>query len=266
MEQLYIPEKIKSIVGTKAYSLDNVGMSDSQVRIYDEFVLKIQPQSTETNNEAEIARWVGNKIPIPTIIEYCVVNGISYTLMTKIDGEMLCSAEYLEQPKRLIKLVAQGIKRLWEIDVKACPYQTSRLSERLKIAEYNVHNNLVDLNSAEPETFGKNGFSNPKELLNWLKNNRPEEDIVLTHGDYCLPNIFVKGNEISGFIDIGKMGPADRWQDIAIAIRSLKHNFDGKYTGGDKIFDFNPQMLLDELNINFDEQKYKYYILLDELF
>ena len=48
--------------------------------------------------------------------------------------------------------------------------------------------------------------------------------------------------------------------------KKLKHNFDGKYTSGDKIFDFNPQMLLDELNINFDEQKYKYYILLDELF
>ena len=204
MEQLCIHEKIQSIVGTKAYLVDNVGMSDSQVRIYDEFVLKIQPQSAETNNEAEIARWVGNKIPIPTIIEYCVVNDISYTLMTKIDGKMLCSAEYLEQPKRLIKLVAQGLKKLWEIDVKACPYQTSRLNERLKIAEYNVHNNLVDLSSAEPETFGKNGFFNPKELLNWLKNNRPEEDIVLTHGDYCLPNIFVKENEISGFIDIGK--------------------------------------------------------------
>lgn len=68
MEQLCIPEKIQSIVGTKAYLVDNVGMSDSQVRIYDEFVLKIQPQSAETNNEAEIARWVGNKIPIPTII------------------------------------------------------------------------------------------------------------------------------------------------------------------------------------------------------
>ena len=137
-EQLCIPEKIQSIIGKRAYSVDNVGMSDSQVRIYDEFVLKIQPQSAETNNEAEIARWVGNKIPIPTIIEYCVANSISYTLMTKIKGDMLCSAEYLEQPKKLIRLVAQGLKKLWKFDVKDCPYQTSRLNERLKIAEYNV--------------------------------------------------------------------------------------------------------------------------------
>jgi len=266
MEHFNLPKDIQAIVGTKEYSLDSIGMSDSQVRIYDEFVLKIRPQSEETNNEVAIAKWVGNQIPIPTIIEHCVANGMAYTLMTKIDGEMLCSVEYLEQPKKLISLAAQGLKQLWEINVKDCPFQNSRLNERLKAAEYNVLHNLVDLSSAEPETFGPNGFANPKELLNWLKNNRPDEDIVLTHGDYCLPNIFVKENEISGFIDIGKMGPADRWQDIALAIRSLKHNFDGKYTGGKKIFDFNPQMLLDALNVDFDEQKYKYYLLLDELF
>lgn len=108
---------------------------------------------------------------------------------------------------------------------------------------------LVDLNNVEPETFGPNGFANPQELLNWLKNNRSDEDIVLTHGDYCLPHIFVKENEISGFIDNGKMGPADRWQDIAIVIRSLKHNFDGRYTDGKKIFDFKLQMFLDVLGV-----------------
>lgn len=266
MRHLELPENIQAIVGTKEYSLDNVGMSDSEVRIYDKFVLKIQPQSEETNNESAIAKWIGNQIPIPTILEYCVVNGMSYTLMTKIDGKMLCSVEYLGQPEKLINLAAQGLKQLWKIDVKDCQYQASRLNERLKNAEYNVLHNLVDLYNVEPETFGPNGFANPKELLNWLKNNRPDEDIVLTHGDYCLPNIFVKENEISGFIDIGKMGPADRWQDIAIAIRSLKHNFDGKYTDGKKIFNFKPQMFLDALGVDFDNQKYKYYFLLDELF
>ena len=99
-----------------------------------------------------------------------------------------------------------------------------------------------------------------------MKNNRPQEDIVLTHLDYCLPNIFAQGKNISGFIDLGKMGPADRWQDIAIAIRSLDHNFDGRYSHGRCIYDYKPQMLLDALGIEPDEEKYRYYILLDELF
>ena len=62
------------------------------------------------------------------------------------------------------------------------------------------------------------------------------------------------------------MGPADRWQDIAIAVRSLGHNFDGRYSDGKRIFDFKPRMLLDALEIELDEEKYRYYILLDELF
>ena len=92
------------------------------------------------------------------------------------------------------------------------------------------------------------------------------DDIVLTHGDYCLPNIFAKGDCISGFIDLGKAGPADRWQDIAIAIRSLDHNFDGRYFDGKPIFDFKPQMFLDTLGVEMNEEKYRYYYLLDELF
>ena len=95
MRHLELPENIQAIVGGKEYSLDKVGMSDSEVRIYDNFVLKIRTQSEETNNEYAIAKWVGNQIPIPTILEYCVVNGMSYTLMAKIDGKMLCSIEYL---------------------------------------------------------------------------------------------------------------------------------------------------------------------------
>ena len=112
----------------------------------------------------------------------------------------------------------------------------------------------------EPETFGKDGFSSPEELLTWLEDNRPKEDIVLTHGDFCLPNVFIDEDKISGFIDLGKMGPADRWQDLAVVLRSLRHNFSGKYSDGKPYCEFEPQMLLDELGIEMDETKYKYYL------
>lgn len=54
---------------------------------------------------------------------------------------------------------------------------------------------------------------------------------MLTHGDFCLPNLFADHDRFSGFIDIGKMAPADRWRDIAILIRTLHHNFNGGYGG-----------------------------------
>ena len=45
-------------------------------------------------------------------------------------------------------------------------------------------------------------------------------------------NIFLKDGEITGFIDLERAGIADKWQDIALAIRSIE---------------FNLKILLDEL-------------------
>ena len=261
-----IPDVIQKYTDGQKYTTTGVGMSGSEVRIYEEYVLKIQPRSDETDNEFAVVNWLENRIPTPAIPVYHVQDNVAFTLMSKINGEMLCTGEKLAQPESVIKAVAQGIKMLWEVDTAGCPCIISKLDERLKAAEHNVLNGLADIENTEPDTFGPGGFGNPEELLEWLKCNRPEEDIVFTHGDFCLPNIFEKDGKISGFIDLGKMGPADRWQDVAIAIRSLEHNFNGKYTDGQKIFDFKPSMLTDELGIPWDQQKYRYYILLDELF
>ena len=46
-----LPEVIKKAVGTEKYTVDKIGESTSEVRIYDNYVLKIQPQSQETDNE-----------------------------------------------------------------------------------------------------------------------------------------------------------------------------------------------------------------------
>ena len=266
MNDNYLPEMIRKFVGTEKYTADKIGESDSEVRIYDNFVLKIQPQSPETENEYHIVKWLNGRLPVPSIPAYEIHNGLAYTLMTKAEGKMLCEMDYLQKPELVIDIAARGLKMLWETDVSNCPCSVSTLTNRLKAAEYNVTHGLVDIENTEPDTFGDSGFKDPEELLCWLKNNRPPEDIVLTHGDHCLPNIFAEGSSISGFIDLGKAGLADRWQDIAIAIRSLDHNFGGRYTDGKRIFDFKPQMLLNALGIGMNEEKYRYYILLDELF
>ncbi len=266
MKQPYIPEQVKCIVGDSAFTRNGVGMSGSEVLIFPDYVLKIQEYLAEAENERSMVAWLAGRLPVPEIPAYCVEENRAYTLMTRIKGEMLCTEKYLTNPELLTELVAEGLKLLWQVDVTQCPYRTSRLEERLKAARWNVEHNLVDLDNVDPETFGEGGFANPLELLEWLEQNRPEEDIVLTHGDFCLPNIFAVGNKISGFIDLGKLGPADRWQDIAIVMRSLKDNLGGAYTPGRVYGQFEPQMLLEKLGIEMDAEKNRYYLLLDELF
>ncbi len=264
--QRYIPQAVLDIVGNAEYTLNDIGMSDSEVLIFRDYVLKIQQRSAETDNEHSILEWLGGRLPAPKIPAYIIESGTAYTLMTVAKGKMLCDTSYMREPERLLDIVAEGLKVLWSVDISDCPCTVSRLDERLKAARYNVEHGLVDMDNVEPGTFGPNGFRDPEELLLWLENHRPEEDLVMTHGDFCLPNIFAEGDEISCFIDLGKAGPADRWQDVAICLRSLWDNFAGHYSGEHKFEAFEPEMLLRRLGIEMNEEKRRYYTLLDELF
>ena len=49
MRDPVLPEAIRKAVGTEKYTVDKIGESGSEVRIYDNYVLKIQPQSPETD-------------------------------------------------------------------------------------------------------------------------------------------------------------------------------------------------------------------------
>lgn len=102
-------------------------------------------------------------------------------------------------------------------------------------------------------------------MLEWLDQNKPDEEPVLSHGDYCLPNLFGVGEQVCGYIDLGRAGIGDKWCDIALCYRSLRDNLAGKY-GGQVYDNFDPALLFAYLELEPDWEKIQYYILLDELF
>ena len=63
-----IPDKILEIVGNQSSYSNNVGMSDSEVLIYPDYVLKIQAESEETKNEKDIVAWLDGQVPVPGIL------------------------------------------------------------------------------------------------------------------------------------------------------------------------------------------------------
>ena len=50
------------------------------------------------------------------------------------------------------------------------------------------------------------------------------EDLVFTHGDYCLPNIIYHEGKINGVVGLSRVGIADRYQDISLFLRSFEFN------------------------------------------
>lgn len=259
-----LPEKIKNLIGERPYTLDEIGMSGSQVLLFDDMVLKIQPEGAEAQTERNMMRWMRDRLPVPEILCHEIDGGHSFLLMSRVRGKMSCDLELINEPERLVDILCEGLKMLWNADISDCPCDAS-LDHHLAAAEYNVRNGLVDLDNVEPETFGENGFKDPEDLLAWLKANRPKEDLVLSHGDYCLPNVFANEKGVSGFIDLGRAGVADRYRDIAICYRSLTSNLNGSY-GDHPAVEFDSNKLFERLKIEPDWEKIRYYILMDELF
>ena len=259
-----MPENIQRITTGKPYTQSDVGMSGSQVLMFEDMVLKIEERSDYVEKQVRIMRWLEGKLPAPKVLAFEIREDKSYLLMSRVYGDMACTEYYLEHPQVLLKALAEALRMLWALDISDCP-NLRDLDAELAEAKYRVENGLVDVDNMEPATLGEGGFESPAHLLQWLEDNRPENEIVFSHGDFCLPNVLLMDGEVSGFIDLGDAGVGDKWRDIALCYRSLKHNFDGTF-GGKVYEDFNPDMLFEALGLEPDWEKLNYYILLDELF
>lgn len=258
MNKLFLPNQIKKYVLSMKYEQNNFGCSQTGVYRFfsatDVFYLKVEPKSGNLKTEYNNMLWLQEKIPVPRIIEWVSEKDVDYLLIYEIKGKMLCDDFYLKDPDLAVSLLAKGILLLQSLDVTDCPIHNG-LNKKLKDAAENIRLNRVDMDDWESSS---DGFSSPQDLLDFLKNNIPKkEELVFTHGDYCLPNIFADKDQITGFIDIGRAGVADLWQDVALCIRSLWHNFRTKEYDS---------LLLEELGIPINKEKLDYYILLDELF
>ncbi len=171
-----LPKRIKEIIGGRKYIQNKVGMSSAQVICFDDFVLKIEKLSEESENEYKMMAWLADKLPVAQVVCYEKDSNMSYLLMSRLTGEMSCSAALMENAKQLVGVLADGIKMFWKIDALSCPYCNS-IDNKLILAEMRLKQGLINVEDSEMVTFGNTGFKSPAELLQWLKDNRPDEEL-----------------------------------------------------------------------------------------
>ncbi|MCL2462068.1 MAG: aminoglycoside 3'-phosphotransferase [Defluviitaleaceae bacterium] len=263
-----LPDNIASKIEDVTYTLDDFGCSGSTIMLFDKIVLKIEKISHSSEHELKLLNWLHGKLPVPKIIGAETRDGCSFLLMSRLPDEMTCSENSMKDAQHTayaVKALAKALKMLWSVDIRDCPF-SNVLSEKLAEATRNIKNGLVDVNDFQPETLGPGGFKDVWDLYGYLESNRPEEDLVFSHGDFCLPNVFASGEDVTGFLDWGTGGAADRWQDIALCVRSLRYNC--VHCAGYSEADYQKYraLLFRELGMEPDEEKIRYYILLDELF
>lgn len=260
-----LPDKIRQITKGLYPIRDNIGMSGANIYIFDDMVLKVEKTSETSDNEYNVMRWLDGKLPVPKVIHFERADGFNYLLMSKLQGEMACSEANIRSLDTTVKALAEGLKMLWRVDIADCPFKNT-LDKKLATGKENLSRKNISSDSIDKELLEENDFQDLNALYQFLSENRPIENVVFSHGDYCLPNIFISGRRCSGFLDLGRAGIADKWQDIALCVRSLHYNYMELSGYSQKEYTYYKSMLFDELGIAPDEEKIKYYILLDELF
>lgn len=257
VEQL--PEELRKNIGICTWQQVTVGESGAYTfRLTSadgNRYLKIVPQNLQLGLEREVAvlQWLEGKLPVPQVLCYCYDSGYQYLLMTEIQGTPSYDSVFAADLPQLVRLLAKGLRMIHSIDIKDCPFDQS-LSVKIKTASYRTAQGLVREDDFDAVRQGRKA----QDLLEELLALRPTaEDLVFTHGDYCLPNVLIKDGDISGFIDWSRGGIADRYQDLALAARSLTRNFDAKFV---------PLLFAEYGLTQIDYAKIEYYQLLDEFF
>lgn len=252
-----LPIQLKEFIKNSNITEISIGCSSSDVyeinKKNDTYYLKIDLKGA-LSKEALSLSWLKNKLPVADVVFYISEGKHDYLLTTAVSGEMSCSDYWWDYPEIVIPAVAEAIKMIQAVNTSACPLR-SNLDYKLELVKNNIDNNLIDFNKFKSPIDVK--FNNYNEVYSFLIKNKIKEDLCFSHGDTSLPNIFIKDEKVSGFIDLGECGIADKWFDIAITVKSIRRNYEDK-----KYVD----LFFECLGIKPDYEKINYYHLLMMLY
>ncbi len=197
--------------------------------------------------------WLGQHLPVPEVIAFEEHEGMSHLLMTALPGQDLVSMGNNINQGTAMTIIGEGLRMIHEVSIKDCPFNRT-LGPTIAMIRQRVVSNLIDESDFDDRFQGLTA----DEVYAYMIATEPEtEDAAFTHGDYCVPNIIADGDQLSGFIDLGRAGVADPYTDIGIGIRSIIHNY------GDAAV---PEFLAAYGIQDLDEQKVSYYQTVDEFF
>lgn len=254
-----MPPNFADAVSGYAFRQIHLGLSPSKVFRLEaadknSLYLKIAPRipAFSLSDEKSKLEWLENCLPVPEVLLFAEDENTDYLLLSEIYGLPASDDSLKTDIPRLIEQLANGLKMIHSLPLEDCPFD-SRVDSVIEIVRERISKNLIDTSDFDEERQGRTAEDIFRELIE----TKPfGEDLVFTHGDYCLPNVILKNGKLNGFIDLGNAGIADKYQDIALLTRSIKYNFGEEYE--EKVFEI--------YGIEPDRKKIHFYKLLDEFF
>ena len=200
-------------------------------------------------------RWLTELMPVPALLHFEGSGDEAWLLTGALPGRT--AWEWLAgEPHRMPSIVASLahlMARLHAVPLTSCAFNADHV-RRLADARRRLDAGLVD---AEDFDEARADWA-PEDVWQEMQRLLPlAVDPVVSHGDFSLDNILLDAEgRVTGMIDLGRVGVADRYQDLAILWNCLS--------------EFGPQAqsaLFAAYGIEEpDERKLNFHLCLDECF
>jgi aminoglycoside phosphotransferase len=216
-------------------------------------------RDNQLDQEADRLRWMKeHDLPVPAVHDYGRIGTTEYLLLAEVRGTVASDSQWTLVLPDVISALGGGLALLHQTRVDDCPFD-QRIARQIDAARNRVAAGRVREDDFDEIRAGRRATDLLDELLSTVP---ASEDVVFTHGDFCLPNIILNRGpagevDIAGLIDCGRAGLADRHQDLALALRSIIHNFGSNWVA--------PFLRAYGLP-NPEEEKLRFFTLLDEFF
>lgn len=166
-------------------------------------------------------RWAPSHLPVPEVID-CGSNGeVEWLLTAELMGTVATSDEFKSDVGGLVAALGRGLRLFHSAPVEQCPFDF-RIERALEIVGERVASGRVD---PREDFHSEHAHFTLEEAFAELQRLAPDsEDLVVCHGDYCLPNVLMEAGQVVGFLDLTELGVADRWWDLAVGAWSVTWN------------------------------------------
>jgi aminoglycoside phosphotransferase len=257
-----LPEPVAALVGNAELVPVSIGRSDAStariLRPDGDWFLKLQAVDdlgTTLVGEAERMRWLGSFVAVPEVVAAGSDGTHEWLVASALSGSDATQPEHHFDLERLVRDLGQALRRFHDlVPIETCPFDSST-SAAVEHARARVEAGRIDESDFEPLYRGMSAAELYELMV--ASEVQVDDDLVVLHGDYCVPNVVVHQGSVHGYLDVGRAGVGDRHRDLAIACRSVAHNFGGHAVG----------LFLDGYGIDRpDLARLDFFVMLDEFF
>jgi kanamycin kinase len=203
-------------------------------------------------DEADRMVWASAYLPVPAVVAMEQVDEVAVLITEALPGRDATDPAWRNDLPGLVRAFGRGLSAFHSaVGEEQCPFRFD-LRGALAHVRQRLDSGTLDPSRWHPE----HRHLTPGAALVLLEETAPPtEHLVLCHGDYCPPNVLLTGGRVTGYVDLGELGVADRWWDIAIGGWSTGWNFGAELEG----------LFYDSYGIEPDHRRIAFYRLLYDL-